>query len=362
MRIGPTRHQDHRRSRGVAAAAGAVAAALSLAMTGPATATPSGPAFTPGAQSVGDSWFPSYGNGGYDALHYDIRMSFQPRNFTIDGRTEMLARATKDLSRFSVDLDGLTVSSVRVDGRRATYVRHGHKLVCDAPRGLPEGRRFRLVVAYSGRPRPVGSGPTQTGFLRTNDGAFTLTNDIASDTWFPNNDHPLDKSYLPHAGDRAARADRRGQRTTDRQAPRRRPRDLHVERAEPDGQLPRNRRHRQVADQDRPHPGRRAHIRGRRPATRQDRPHNIPTRCRSSTAPPHRSPTTMRRSSGRTHSAPPAPSPITPTSTANPSATRKRPRPAPSTAASSTPWVSRTRWPTSGSGTASRSPTSPTSG
>jgi len=34
------------------------------------------PGFTPGARSLGDSLFPTIGNGGYDARHYDLDLNY----------------------------------------------------------------------------------------------------------------------------------------------------------------------------------------------------------------------------------------------------------------------------------------------
>lgn len=153
-----------------------------------------GPVFTPGPGGLGDHWFPDYGNGGYTSTHYDLDMSFNPTTSTIDATTHLIARATQNLSRFDLDLQGLNVTALRVDDRSASYTRQGHKLIITPAHGLRSGQRFDVAVSYSGVPQPVGTGATATGFLPTNDGAFTIDDTIASDTWFPNNDHPSDKA------------------------------------------------------------------------------------------------------------------------------------------------------------------------
>ncbi len=49
-------------------------------------APPPEPNFTPGSRSLGDPYFPQIGNGGYDALNYDIALDYDPATNTfLDG-------------------------------------------------------------------------------------------------------------------------------------------------------------------------------------------------------------------------------------------------------------------------------------
>ena len=48
---------------------------------------------------LGDSYFPDYGNGGYDVSHYDVRLRYDPATDRLTGTTTILATATQDLSR-----------------------------------------------------------------------------------------------------------------------------------------------------------------------------------------------------------------------------------------------------------------------
>ena len=80
----------------------------------PAMASAAPHTFTPGAPGAGDPYFPDMGNGGYDVQHYDIRLGFHPSDHSITATTVVTARATQNLSRFDLDLQGLTVRSVAV--------------------------------------------------------------------------------------------------------------------------------------------------------------------------------------------------------------------------------------------------------
>ncbi|MFD0968577.1 M1 family metallopeptidase [Plantactinospora endophytica] len=158
------------------------------------SATPSRD-FQPGADGVGDAYFPKYGNAGYDVDRYDVKVRYDPKTDQLTGTTTVSASATADLARFNLDLAGLTVRSVTVDGTPATHTRQGNELVVTPGAGLPTGTRFSAVIGYDGKPAPLrnkdlGDG----GFLHTSDGAIALGQPESASTWFPVNDHPVDKA------------------------------------------------------------------------------------------------------------------------------------------------------------------------
>ncbi|MDX6665991.1 MAG: hypothetical protein QOG68_2197, partial [Solirubrobacteraceae bacterium] len=94
--------------------------ALVLALAGPAVAAPhtrehpvlAAPAAvaaparesadpTVGARSAGDEIFPTIGNGGYDAQHYDLNLAYVPGAHQLSGTATMTAVATQALREFS---------------------------------------------------------------------------------------------------------------------------------------------------------------------------------------------------------------------------------------------------------------------
>jgi hypothetical protein len=66
-------------------------------------------AATPGSAGLGDRLFPTLGNGGYDAKHYDLGLygSTAPEQ-SVRGVVQMSATATQSLSRFNLDYAGAT--------------------------------------------------------------------------------------------------------------------------------------------------------------------------------------------------------------------------------------------------------------
>jgi len=156
--------------------------------TGVASAAPS-----PGAPGAGDSYYPDYGNGGYDVTHYDVRVRYWPQTDRLTGTTTILARSTQELSSFNLDFL-LDVSSVRVNNRAATFRREGvHELVVTPERPVAQGAALTVVVQYSGIPSEVQAYGF-TSWNRTEDGALAVNEPESAWWWFPSNDHPSDKA------------------------------------------------------------------------------------------------------------------------------------------------------------------------
>lgn len=154
--------------------------------------------FQPGAEGAGDDYFPQYGNGGYDVEHYLLDVTYDPATDVLTGTATIHATATQDLSRFDLDLVGLTVESVTVDGKRAWFAQpDDHELVVTPQRKLRAGGTFAVVVEYSGVPVtftiPITPGlEVESGFIHTDDGALVIGQPEVAAAWFPVNDHPSD--------------------------------------------------------------------------------------------------------------------------------------------------------------------------
>ncbi|MFE3168584.1 M1 family metallopeptidase [Streptomyces sp. NPDC059224] len=166
-----------------------VAVAALLAAAGTASAS------TTGAAGAGDPYFPLSGNGGYHVGHYDLTLRYDTSSRHLDGKAVLTARATQKLTRFDLDLSGLKVTRVTVDGRTARFSRSGQELVVTPSRPLAKGRQFRVAVAYNGTPKQVTDPDgSPDGWIRTDDGAFVAGEPQGAMTWFPANSHPKDKS------------------------------------------------------------------------------------------------------------------------------------------------------------------------
>ncbi|MFF3843277.1 M1 family metallopeptidase [Streptomyces sp. NPDC001930] len=165
----------------------ALAASLLLAI--PASAAD----FTPGAPGIGDSYYPTSGNGGYDVSHYDLRLTYQPATDLLEGTATIVATTKQNLSRFNLDL-GLKVSEVRVNGRVAKFATSGsHELEVTPATPLEKNKSLSIVVRYAGKPSEVKI-DGWTAWARTPDGGVAAQEPDSAAWWFPSNDHPLDKA------------------------------------------------------------------------------------------------------------------------------------------------------------------------
>ena len=146
---------------------------------------------------IGDSLYPSLGNPGYDVLHYEIELDVAPLTNSILAVTSITAQATEDLETFNLDLSGLDVHSVTVDGTRAAFTRIGQELTVYPENPLPAGSQFEAEIRYSGSPEPItdpGVPFSELGWLQRDGVIYTLSQPSGSMTWFPSNNHPIDKA------------------------------------------------------------------------------------------------------------------------------------------------------------------------
>jgi aminopeptidase N len=162
----------------------------------PAGITPvesSGPGI--GSAGLGDPYYATYGNGGYDVTNYNLAVHYNPGNGTLAGVATITSTAKIDLARFDLDLHSLTVSAISVDGRPATYTRQKDELIVTPAAPVKRGSSFTTIVQYAGTPGDVGaSNLGAAGFQKANGVTFVAGEPESATSWFPVNDHPSDKA------------------------------------------------------------------------------------------------------------------------------------------------------------------------
>nr|BFE52632.1 M1 family metallopeptidase [Saccharothrix mutabilis subsp. capreolus] len=143
-----------------------------------------------------DPYYPTDGNGGYDVSHYDVALSYDPAARFLSAKTVVTAVTTQRLSRFNLDLRGLTVSGVHVDGVPATFTRaKEHELVVTPRTVLEQGATFTVTIVYCGRPQAEYTPRGWTGWRTSHTGgAFAAGAPHSATTWFPVNDTTADKA------------------------------------------------------------------------------------------------------------------------------------------------------------------------
>lgn len=176
------------------ATTGSSASALTSATQQPGQTTQtSAAALNPvtGADSTGDPYYPTSGNGGYDVRDYQISLDIDPSSGRVQAQTVITATATHDLAGFSLDLIGMDVSAVTVDGTTAEFKRKGDKLKITCPQPPATGAAFTVTVSYSGKPKGLDN---KRGWQQEGDTIFTMDEAVGSECWYPVNDTLLDKA------------------------------------------------------------------------------------------------------------------------------------------------------------------------
>ncbi len=188
----------------------ATAAALTLAAG--MLVLPVQPAFADeaidGARTAGDTVFPNVGNGGYDALDYDVAIAWTPDAVQPDSRvtghfeaasTTMTAHAAQPLRTFSLDFEGLEIDSVTVNGEPAAWERDvdasaiKYKLIITP--ATPVSGNFTTTIAYHGAPvTHIDADGSAEGWNRTTDGAILLGQPVGMMAGYPHNNTPADKA------------------------------------------------------------------------------------------------------------------------------------------------------------------------
>ena len=152
----------------------------------------------PGDPGLGDSYFPTLGNGGYDVTHYTIDLDADLDSGEISGGVSIAAEATQPLSAFNLDFSGYTIDSITVDGDEADFSRARRELTITPDAPLAVGDAFVVEVTYAGIPGEdvdTGGGPVfAQGWTQYADGVFVASEPAGAANWYPSNDHPLDKA------------------------------------------------------------------------------------------------------------------------------------------------------------------------
>ena len=151
----------------------------------------------PGAAGVGDSLYPNLGNSGYDVQHYTLDLVVQDVAASdLVGKTTIEARARQTLSSFNLDFIGFEITTILVNDEPARFQRSRQELTVTPSTPLAEDEPFIVEVQYQGSPGEMDSMAIQiqTGWITFDGGSFVLSEPDGAASFYPVNDHPLDKA------------------------------------------------------------------------------------------------------------------------------------------------------------------------
>lgn len=163
-----------------------------------------GPGYSP-AVAQSDSVYPDHGDPRIDVLSYDLNLSWQPANKTLQGVATLTLRAVQSSDSFTLDLSHrLTATAVQAGVLPAgaltgvPFQADGDRLTVN--QAIEAGKTYHLTVTYAGKPGPAKA-PTSrvdmpyVGWHTTSKGgAWTMQEPYGAFTWYPVNDMPADKA------------------------------------------------------------------------------------------------------------------------------------------------------------------------
>ena len=171
--------------------------AISFFTPGPSNIPSSTPEPGAGASGIGDTYYETLGNGGYDVGSYTLVLTIDPLSNILTGSALLQATATEQLTTFNLDLVDLTVEAVTVNGEPAMFSPREGELTITPIRPLLAGDTFQASVQYHGAPGLIRTeaAPFEMGWSHSPDGAISVWSEpSAASSWFPNNNHPRDKA------------------------------------------------------------------------------------------------------------------------------------------------------------------------
>ena len=145
--------------------------------------------------SGADPYLPGHGDDRYTVEHYDLDLRYKPLGNHLEGHAVLRVRALAELPDLLLDLHGLGVTSLHLQG--ADVARWSHRssrirIRLRAP--APAGSELLVTVAYRGNPRTMRGPDGQAGWEELTDGVLVAAQPHGAPTWFPCNDRMSDKA------------------------------------------------------------------------------------------------------------------------------------------------------------------------
>ncbi|MGG5172212.1 M1 family metallopeptidase [Pseudarthrobacter sp. J1738] len=150
---------------------------------------------TSSTNTTQDSYTPEHGSTVYSVDHYDLDLDYKLASNKLSAKATLYATAGTKTQSIVLDLVGLKVLKVQLDGRpiQKFSQRRAH-LVIVPKDPIAKGQEFRLDIRYEGNPRPRTGLWGEVGWEELTDGVLVAGQPDGAASWFPCNDHPSQKA------------------------------------------------------------------------------------------------------------------------------------------------------------------------
>ncbi|ROZ64052.1 M1 family peptidase [Kocuria soli] len=143
--------------------------------------------------TIPDPYLRGHGDTRYRVTHYDLKLTYKVAGNRLEEKAQLYVEIAEPTNRIDVDLHGLRVHKVFLDGRPAKYRHRGQRVVVEVGDRVP-GNRFLLEFRVSGKPRPVPGVHGTSGWEELTDGSMVGSQPHGAPSWFPCNDDAADKA------------------------------------------------------------------------------------------------------------------------------------------------------------------------
>ncbi|WP_226913443.1 M1 family metallopeptidase [Gephyromycinifex aptenodytis] len=142
-----------------------------------------------------DPYVPGHGSDTYCVNHYDLDLRYSVRTNRLEASARLKVLAATCIDELAVDLAGLRISAVEVDGQRVKRFTQGPaRTVLPLPRQLQAGESAEVLIRYDGQPKPLDGRWGELGWEELTDGVIVASQPNGAPSWYPCNDRPADKA------------------------------------------------------------------------------------------------------------------------------------------------------------------------
>lgn len=136
----------------------------------------------------------------WDVLHYDLKVSVVPADKSISGSNTITYKVLKPNNRMQLDLQGpMQIDKIVQNGKELSFTSDGNAHFVTIQEKQQIGKKNKLTIFFSGKPKVARRPPWDGGFTWTkdsNDKDFIATSNqgIGASIWWPLKDHPYDEA------------------------------------------------------------------------------------------------------------------------------------------------------------------------
>ena len=142
-----------------------------------------------------DPYVPGHGDLTYDVTHYDLVLDYSLEGNRLDGTARLDCTIREETAELALDLHGLDVTKVTVDGAAVKYRDRTGTLTVRLGEPVAAGESVSVTVRYHGHPTPEKTRHLgAAGWEELTDGVIVAGQPHGAPSWFPCNDRPSSKA------------------------------------------------------------------------------------------------------------------------------------------------------------------------